>query len=90
MRIKLVPDLAGIKVKVHDYSRIYVWSIDAERFGIIIPELYASSYSIQNLKKVTNEIKAFRGVKEIYAYFNNDIHAEAIRNARQVQKLVLL
>jgi uncharacterized protein YecE (DUF72 family) len=53
-----------------------------------VPELYASLYSMEKLKRVTVEIKSFRAVTDVYVYFNNDIHAEAIRNAREVKELV--
>lgn len=53
-----------------------------------VPKLYASPYSVQKLKQVTDVIRSFRGVTDVYAYFNNDIHAEAIRNALEVKELV--
>lgn len=53
-----------------------------------VPECYASAYTREQLKEVTDEIKGFRGVQEVYIYFNNDIHAEAVFNAREVQGLV--
>ncbi len=34
-----------------------------------------------------NALRSFRGVRDIYVYFNNDIDAAAVRNARQLQRL---
>ena len=53
-----------------------------------IPKLYLSSYSNKKLQQVVAAIKHKRGVQDIYTYFNNDIEAAAIRNARTVQRLV--
>lgn len=53
-----------------------------------VPERYASAYTRKQLKEVTDEIKGFRGVQDVYLYFNNDIHAEAVFNAREVQGMV--
>jgi uncharacterized protein YecE (DUF72 family) len=53
-----------------------------------VPDLYASAYSTQTLKQIADGIGRFRGVAEVYAYFNNDIHAEAIRNARELRGMV--
>lgn len=50
-------------------------------------QLYASNYSDEQLEKLASEIKASQGVKEVYVYFNNDIHAYAIDNAQYLQKL---
>lgn len=53
-----------------------------------VPELYASSYSTKEMRQITNEINAFRGITDVYIYFNNDIRAEAIMNARELKDLV--
>lgn len=53
-----------------------------------VPQRYASAYSLKKMKQVTDEIKAFRGIADVYIYFNNDIHAAAIRNAREMRKMV--
>ena len=53
-----------------------------------VPELYASSYSIKEMRQITSEINTFRGVTDVYIYFNNDIRAEAIMNARELKDLV--
>jgi uncharacterized protein YecE (DUF72 family) len=53
-----------------------------------VPELYASPYSISQMKRIAAEIKVLRGVTEVYCYFNNDIRVEAIRNARELQAIV--
>lgn len=53
-----------------------------------VPQLYASAYRSEDLEQVTDTIRGFRGIEDVYLYFNNDIHAEAIRNARQVRRMV--
>ena len=53
-----------------------------------VPELYASAYSRRELEAIAGRITAFRGVQEVYAYFNNDIHGEAVRNALQLRHIV--
>jgi len=50
-------------------------------------ELYKSLYSIASLKKIVNDIKKSRSVKKAFIYFNNDVNASAIKNARQMIKL---
>ena len=53
-----------------------------------VPELYASRYSVKEIERVAAQIRAFRGVTDVYCYFNNDIHAEAIRNGLELAKMV--
>lgn len=53
-----------------------------------VPRLYASRYSEKKMRRITDDIKTFRGVKDVYIYFNNDINAEAIRNSRELKKIV--
>jgi uncharacterized protein YecE (DUF72 family) len=53
-----------------------------------VPQLYASAYSREKLTAVSAQIKAMRGIDEVYAYFNNDINVEAIRNARELLQIV--
>lgn len=50
-------------------------------------QLYASSYSDKQLDKLATEIKKSSDVKEVYIYFNNDIHAYAIDNAKYLQQV---
>ncbi len=54
-----------------------------------VPQLYASPYTLAKMREITNRINAFRGVTDVYCYFNNDIHVEAIRNALQLKKLTI-
>ncbi len=54
-----------------------------------VPQLYASAYSLQKLREVATQINSFRGVTDVYCYFNNDIYVEAIRNAQQLKKLTV-
>jgi uncharacterized protein YecE (DUF72 family) len=53
-----------------------------------VPQLYLSSYSTTKLADITSQIRALRGVNDVYIYFNNDIDVHAIHNARTVQSLV--
>ena len=53
-----------------------------------VPDLYLSPYSLEKMRQVTDDIKALRGVSDVYIYFNNDIHVEAIRNARELAAMV--
>lgn len=52
-----------------------------------VPRLYASAYSTARLRQVVNAIKNFRGIEDVYIYFNNDIHAAAITNAREIRQM---
>ncbi len=52
-----------------------------------VPQLYLSSYSKNELAKISNEIKRDRGVNDVYCYFNNDIEVAAVSNAQVLQKL---
>jgi uncharacterized protein YecE (DUF72 family) len=53
-----------------------------------VPDVYASSYTTLEMKAVADEISKFRGVTDAYIYFNNDIHAAAIRNALELAGMV--
>lgn len=53
-----------------------------------VPQLYASAYSARKLGEVADVIKSYRGIEDVYIYFNNDIHAAAIRNAREIWQMV--
>ncbi len=49
-----------------------------------VPDLYRSPYSIESLKKVVDTINADPNTKESWCYFNNDIDAFAIANAKEL------
>jgi uncharacterized protein YecE (DUF72 family) len=53
-----------------------------------VPQLYLSSYSPEKLESVQADIRKFRGIENVYAYFNNDIEVYAVYNARQLKTLV--
>lgn len=53
-----------------------------------VPKLYLSAYREKELKAVSKSINSFRGVKDVYAYFNNDIEVAAVYNARTLQQLI--
>lgn len=53
-----------------------------------VPQLYASRYSIGKMEQIVADIRSFRGISDVYIYFNNDIHGEAITNARELATLV--
>ena len=52
-----------------------------------VPELYKSSYSIVELKKIIQDIKKSGRTKHAFIYFNNDIDGSAITNAKQMIEL---
>jgi uncharacterized protein YecE (DUF72 family) len=52
-----------------------------------VPQLYKSPYSPKELKKLADDIKRSRKVKQAFIYFNNDIDTSAIENARQLMEL---
>lgn len=52
-----------------------------------VPQLYASLYSMADLKEVVTNIKSINP-SGVFAYFNNDIKAAAIRNAVEMKELV--
>ncbi|MCC3151552.1 DUF72 domain-containing protein [Hymenobacter sp. BT770] len=53
-----------------------------------VPDLYRSPYDEGFLRRITSAIQDQAGVQEAYVYFNNDIDASAIGNARQMLALV--
>ncbi len=51
--------------------------------------LYAGSYSHDDLRWWAQRIREWRGLgREVYAYFNNDGHGHAVRNAETLRGLV--
>ena len=52
-----------------------------------VPEIYRSSYRRQQLKAVVEKIRSMQKIEDAYLYFNNDIEAAAVKNARTVQKM---
>lgn len=54
-------------------------------------KLFASSYSIEQLKDWADYIKSLLvDVKRVYVYFNNDFHGYALENAWELQRLLVL
>ncbi len=53
-----------------------------------VPDLYRSPYDEGFLRRVATEVQAQPAVEEAYLYFNNDIDASAIGNARQLLAMV--
>lgn len=53
-----------------------------------VPHLYLSSYRSKKMKQIKDDIQAFRGVKDVYIYFNNDIEVAAVRNAKTLMKMI--
>ena len=53
-----------------------------------VPDLYRSPYKKATLKKIIKEIEAGGMIKEAFVYFNNDIDASAIKNAKEMSELV--
>lgn len=54
-----------------------------------VPQLYLSSYSEVKLRQVNEGIQKYRGVEDIYCYFNNDIEVAAVSNAKTLQSIAL-
>ncbi|HYF66976.1 MAG TPA: DUF72 domain-containing protein [Ohtaekwangia sp.] len=52
-----------------------------------VPKRYLSSYRKPALQHVFESIDSLSGVKDVYAYFNNDINVAAVSNAKILQKL---
>jgi uncharacterized protein YecE (DUF72 family) len=53
-----------------------------------IPRLYLSPYSKRTIKSTAEAISSFRGTKDAYVYFNNDIDVHAVSNARMLREIV--
>jgi uncharacterized protein YecE (DUF72 family) len=53
-----------------------------------VPDLYRSPYDQSFLHRITDEIRAQPSVQDAYVYFNNDIDASAIGNAREMLAMV--
>ncbi|WP_324672315.1 DUF72 domain-containing protein [Hymenobacter sp. GOD-10R] len=53
-----------------------------------VPELYKSPYAVDELRELMQQVKVAAQVQEVYIYFNNDIDASAILNAKQLQELM--
>jgi uncharacterized protein YecE (DUF72 family) len=51
-------------------------------------KLYASSYSHEELKAWSEQIKKWLATKDIYSYFNNDMGGHAFRNARELREMI--
>lgn len=51
-------------------------------------QLYASKYSPQKLSAFVRKVKSFKGLKQAFIYFNNDIGGYAIDNGLQLQSMV--
>ena len=52
-----------------------------------VPNLYQSPYSVPSLKKLVNYLEKAGKTKNAFIYFNNDIDASAIQNAKEMKKL---
>ena len=53
-----------------------------------VKQLYASRYSVAELKKTADYIKKKRKPKDCFIFFNNDIGGSAIYNAREMIDLI--
>ena len=49
------------------------------------PHLYRSLYEATRLEQIASSLMEASQVKQVYVYFNNDIDASALRNAREMQ-----
>ena len=53
-----------------------------------VPDLYRSPYSEDFLRRIATKVQQNSAVEEGYLFFNNDIDASAIGNARQMRALI--
>lgn len=53
-----------------------------------VQDLYASLYSISEIRTIINEIKNAGKIKKAFIYFNNDINVSAVKNAIEMIDLV--
>jgi uncharacterized protein YecE (DUF72 family) len=53
-----------------------------------VPDLYRSSYSHDQLRKIGRQIARQEGVRTAFIYFNNTASVAAIENARYLEKFV--
>ncbi|MCR8560508.1 DUF72 domain-containing protein [Mucilaginibacter sp. BJC16-A38] len=53
-----------------------------------VHDLYRSRYSIEFLRKITDEIKQHQHITEAWCYFNNDYDAIGVFNTREMIELV--
>lgn len=51
-------------------------------------QLYASLYSEEELEEIVNEIQTGKKIDQAFIYFNNDMGAAAVTNARQMKELI--
>jgi uncharacterized protein YecE (DUF72 family) len=49
--------------------------------------LYRSLYKTHTLQRIAEEISASKKVKKAFLYFNNDVNAAAIKNAKQINEI---
>jgi uncharacterized protein YecE (DUF72 family) len=52
-----------------------------------VPDLYRSPYSTERLQQVVDTVKSNHNIKEAWFYFNNDIDASAINNAKEMMAM---
>lgn len=53
-----------------------------------VPRLYRSSYNKPKLYPVVETIRGFRQVSDAYCFFNNDIDAAAVRDAKRLREII--
>lgn len=53
-----------------------------------VPHLYRSLYDASWLQQRATQIREAQQVEEVYVYFNNDIDASALQNARQMDQFL--
>ena len=54
-----------------------------------VPELYKSLYPLPKIQQIADSISQAENVEEAYIYFNNDINASALQNAREMKDYIL-
>lgn len=53
-----------------------------------VPDLYKSPYTVEELTTFAKQVKSSSKTKVAYVYFNNDIDASAIKNAKELKQII--
>jgi len=52
-------------------------------------QLYSSRYTLDDMRSFSEELMRQDGLKDAFIFFNNDIHTNAIYNAKELQEFML-
>ncbi len=51
-------------------------------------QMFASKYTKKELKELADKIRKWQKTKDVFVYFNNDVHGFAIDNAKELKSLL--